>query len=269
MREYQGLNAAFYDSLSTGVEGDVDFYVGLAAEAAGPVLELGCGTGRITLPVAETGVEVVGLDLSSDMLEIARSKLAVEPAEVAARVRLVQGDMRTMELGQQFALIMIPYRAFLHLLTPEDQQQALRCIYRHLVPGGRLALNIFDPRLDIIAAHSGPLGGAIKRLGDGFVHPATGNRVMAYDTRRYDPERQLLEEYRIFEELDAEGRVVDKVYALLTLRYLYRYEMQYLLERCGFEIVALWGDWQRGPFRYGGEQIWLARRPAHSSGDRS
>jgi ubiquinone/menaquinone biosynthesis C-methylase UbiE len=261
MYEYHGLDAFYYDSLSPGLAGDVEFYTGLAIKAGGPVLELGCGTGRITLPIAEAGVEIVGVDLSHDMLAIAHRKLAAAHADVRARVQLVQGDMRDMDLGQQFPLVMIPYRAFLHLLTPEDEHAALRTIYRHLVPGGRLALNIFDPRLDLIVAHTGPLGSAIKQFGEVLVHPESGNPIMVYDTRVFDLERQLLQEYRILEEIDGEGRVVDKHYAPLTLRYIYRYEMQYLLERCGFEIEALWGDWQRGPFRYGGEQIWLVRRP--------
>ena len=267
MHEYHGLDAVLYDQLYTGAEGDVGFYRQLATESGGPVLELACGTGRITLPVAQAGVEIVGLDLSPDMLTIARGKMAAAGQDVRSRVHLVQGDMREMDLGQRFALIMIPFRAFLHLLTPEDEQKTLRVIHRHLVPGGRLALNIFDPRLDLIAAHGGPLGAAITRFGDPLTHPETGNRIMAYSTRRYDPERQLLDEYRIFEEIDADGRVVARTYAPLTLRYIYRYEMQYLLERCGFEIEALWGDWQRGPFCYGGEQIWLARRPMNEVRD--
>ena len=261
MHEYHGLDAVLYDQLYGGGEEDVDFYTELATESGGPVLELACGTGRITLPVARAGIEIVGLDLSTDMLAIAREKLGAAAQDVRSRVHLVQSDMRDVDLGQRFRLIMIPFRAFLHLLTPEDEHKALRAIHRHLVPGGRLALNIFDPRLDLIAAHGGPLGSAIMRFGDALTHPETGNRILAYSTRRYDPERQLVDEYRVFEEIDGEGRVVDKHYAPLTLRYIYRYEMQYLLERCGFEIEALWGDWQRGPFRYGGEQIWLVRRP--------
>jgi hypothetical protein len=154
---------------------------------------------------------------------------------------------------------MIPFRAFLHLLTPEDQRQALHCIREHLADDGRLVLNIFDPRLDIITAHFGPLGSALKKQSE-FVHPDTGHRVVVWDTLQYDPGRQILESYFIFEELDDDGRVISKTYTPLTLRYVYRYEMQYLLELCGYRVEALYGDFQRGPFRHGGEQIWVARR---------
>ena len=124
---------------------------------------------------------------------------------------------------------------------------------------GRLIFNVFDPRLDIISAHSGPLGEALK-LDCAFVHPDTGRRVIVWDTRQYDPGRQMLEQYFIFEELSDEGQVIRKTYSPLTLRYVYRYEMQYLLELCGFKIEALYGDFERRTFGYGGEQIWIARK---------
>jgi SAM-dependent methyltransferase len=260
MKEYDRLDAAFYDYYSTGVEGDVGFYVEEAQRAGGPVLELGCGTGRILIPIAEAGVEIVGLDRAPSMLEVARQKVARLDSAVQGRVELVEGDMRDFSLGRRFKLVMIPYRAFLHLLTAKDQRQALHCMREHLAAdsGGRLILNIFDPRLDIIGDHLGSMGSALKMVSE-FLHPDTRRRVVVWDTRQYDPERQMIEQYFVFEELDDEGRVVAKTYSQLILRYLYRYEMQYLLELCGYQVEALYGDFQRGPFHYGGEQIWVAR----------
>lgn len=259
MKEYEGADATFYDYYSTGLEGDVQFYVEEAKKAGSPVLELGCGTGRILIPVAESGVSIVGLDRSSAMLSIARRKISRLSVETRRRIELIEADMRDFQLGQRFRLVMIPYRAFLHLLTPEDQRRALGCIREHLMDDGRLILNIFDPRLDIIVAHQGSLGAALKKGGE-FIHPETGHRIVVWDTRQYDPERQMLNQYHIFEELDNGGRVVSKSYSPLTIRYVYRYEMQYLLELCGYKVEALYGDFSRGPFRYGGEQIWVARR---------
>ena len=83
---------------------------------------------------------------------------------------------------------------------------------------------------------------------------------MVSDTRSYDPAEQTLEEHRFFEEVDDEGSVFSKTTTPLYLRYVHRFEMQYLLEICGFEVEALYGDFRRGPFRHGGEQVWLARR---------
>jgi SAM-dependent methyltransferase len=124
---------------------DVPFYVDLAREAAAsglPVLELGCGTGRVTIPIARAGVEVVGLDSSPAMLGIARRKAAA----VGADVTWVEGDMRDFALDQRFGLVIIPFRSFLHLLTDADQEACLACVRRHLIPGGRFALNFFVPR---------------------------------------------------------------------------------------------------------------------------
>lgn len=259
MNEYDESSAALYDYYSTGLEGEAAFYVDEARRANGLVLELGCGTGRILIPMAEAGVAVVGLDLSPAMLAIARQKISRCDDEVRRRIEIVEGDMGDFSLGRRFDLITIPYRAFLHLPTPEDQRRALRCIREHLADDGRLVFNIFDPSLEIVAGHSGPLGSAVKRQSE-FVHPASGHRVIVWDTRRYDLERQTIEQYYVFEELDDDGRVISKRYSRMTLRFAYRYEMQHLLELCGYRIDALYGDFHRGPFRHGGEQVWITRK---------
>jgi SAM-dependent methyltransferase len=267
MKEYDRLDAAFYDYYSLGVEGDVQFYVEEAGKAGPPILEIGCGTGRILLPIAESGVSIVGLDRAPAMLSLLRQKLAKYSPDTQSRVELIEGDMRNFSLGRRFKLVTIPYRAFLHLLTPKDQRQALLCIREHLADDGHLIFNIFDPSLEIIAAHLGPLGSAPKKDSE-FIHPDTGHRVIVWDTRQYDPEQQVLEQYFIFEELGEDGRVLAKTYSPLTLRYVYRYEMRYLLELCGYKVEALYGDFRRGPFCYGGEQIWVARKDVSFKGDR-
>lgn len=260
MTSLYGSVVSFYDCFAAGLTGDVQFYVEEAEKAGSPVLELGCGTCRILIPVAESGINIVGLDNSTDMLSIARQKVAKLSAEKQKRIELVEGDMLSFSLGRQrFKLIMIPYRAFLHLMTSEDQRQSLTCIREHLADGGRLVLNMFDPRLDIITEHMGPLGAAVKKIGE-FTHPDTGQKIFIWGNRKYDPLDQTVEQYFIFEELDDGGKVISKTYSTINLRFVYRYEMQYLLELCGYRIEALYGDFQRGPFRYGGEQIWVARK---------
>jgi ubiquinone/menaquinone biosynthesis C-methylase UbiE len=154
-------NAETYDrdvGSAADAMGDVPFYLELAREAAAlgqPVLELGCGTGRVTIPIAQAGVEVVGLDNAPAMLNVARRKAAA----AALDVRWVQGDMRSFALDQRFGLVIIPFRSFLHLLTEADQLNCLACIRKHLLPGGRLALNFFAPKLP-----AGPEAPAISRI---------------------------------------------------------------------------------------------------------
>jgi len=109
---------------------DVGFFVEAALSAGGPVLEVGCGTGRVLIPTARAGVETVGLDLSTHMLAVCRKRLEAEPEPVRSRARLVQADMRRFELGRKFTLATIPFRPFQHLLTVEDQ---LSCLARKAV----------------------------------------------------------------------------------------------------------------------------------------
>ena len=258
--EYDRLDAEIYDAYTgTSIDGDVEFYVEEARRAGSPVLELGCGTGRILFPVAEAGIGVVGLDQAPSMLDVAREKLARLAPAVQGRVELVPGDMRQFSLGRRFSLVTIPYRAFLHLLTDEDQRRALQCIREHLIDGGHLALNVFDPNLSMIHTRLGVTAGTLH-LQKRFRHPRTGHDMVLWDTFRYDPERQVLTGEFLFEELHDDGSVRARFYAPLTLRWVYRYEMQHLLELAGFRVEALYGDFRRGPFRYGGEQIWIARK---------
>lgn len=259
MSEYDRTDADLYDSYSTGLDGDEAFYVEEAKKADGPVLEIACGTGRIMIPIAESGVSIVGLDRAPAMLEVARRKIAALPEEPRRRMQIVEGDMRTFSLERRFPLAIIPYRAFLHLMTADDQRRALACIREHLADGGRLVFNVFDPSIELIAAYMRPPRGTLNHLGS-FTHPSTGRRVMVSDTRRYDPLEQTLEEHRFFEEVDDEGRVLSKTTTPLNLRYVHRFEMQHLLERCSYEVEALYGDFRRGPFRHGNEQVWVARR---------
>ncbi len=256
MKEYDAVGAPAYDSYAQGVEGDVGFYVDWARRVDGDVLELGCGTGRVLVPTAEAGARIVGLDCAPAMLDVARKRLSQCPDAVGKRVELVEGDMRGFSLGRKFDLITIPFRSFLHLLTTEEQQAALRCVRDHLADDGKFVFNVFDPNLELIV---GSAGGKVARQTE-FNDPANGHRVIMSVSRRYDLAEQTIDEYFIFEELDDDGRMVSKRYSHMTLRYVFRYEMQHLLELSGFSIEALHGGFRGEPFTHGGEQVWITRQ---------
>ncbi len=132
--------AQTYDASVSDWPGEIDFYQELAAEANADgqsVLEVACGTGRVAMRLARDGVEVVGLDLSSAMLDVAREKSAG-----MSNMRWVQGDMRSLELGEAFGLVIIPGQAFHNMLTVADQIACLKSIRRHLVPGGVLVVHL-------------------------------------------------------------------------------------------------------------------------------
>jgi SAM-dependent methyltransferase len=260
MRDDYTLYPELYDLVYEDYLDDIAFYVEEARRAQGPCLELGCGTGRVLIPVAMAGGAVSGLDSSPPMIARARRKVAALPEEIRARVTLDEGDMRHFALPQRFALIYIPFRAFLHLLTTRDQIDALENIRRHLLPGGHLALNFFDPNLATIVGNSTEPSSALHRTGDEFVDPRSGNLLVEWATISYHQPRQEIEQYYIYDELDSRGRVINRYYRALRIRYIFRYEFEHLLARCGFSVEALYGSWDRGPVVHeGGELIWIAR----------
>jgi len=142
---YGRTTARFYDAAyhdNPNVGHDADFYRRLAREGAGPVLELGCGTGRVLLQIAADGFPCTGLDASRHMLDALRAKSSFP------NLRLVHAPMQRFDLGgDRFGLVYSAFRAFQHLYTVEDQLACLACIRRHLAPGGRFAFDVFQPRL--------------------------------------------------------------------------------------------------------------------------
>lgn len=172
------------------------------------------------------------------------------------RVRFVRGDMTDFSLGEALGLAIIPFRAFQALLTPAAQRSSLACIQRHLRAGGRLIIDIFDPRLDWALPDRTEPG-----LPDrpSVKHPVSGNSVtVEVLTRANDPLSQTLRERWRFTETTSSGVVVRREEELLELRWTYRYEMRYLLELCGFVIEGEFSDFKESPPTYGLEQIWVA-----------
>lgn len=250
--------ADVYDVQFGSSQVDLAFYVAEAQSARPPVLELGCGTGRITLPIAMAGVPIVGVDVSAGMLARAREKAARLPA---LPVRWHRGDMRDFSLEECFGLAIIPARSFLHLVTPEDQMQALCNILDHLLPGGRLILNLFVPNLQMIAEHSRSTR-EMLRFDHEYTDPQTGLKVCVWESRCYDPHSQRIDQRYRYDSLDADGSVITTRYRRFSLCYIWPREMEHLLVRCGYEIEALHGWFDRGPFGSdSSEQIWVVRRP--------
>jgi SAM-dependent methyltransferase len=231
-------DGALYDLVCGGIDFDFDFYVGLAKAAHGPVLDVCCGTGRILLPCLKAGVEIEGLDLFPPMLARLREKAAA----AGLNPTLHHADMARFRLARRFALIMIPFNAFPHNLTTDDQLGCLRACREHLLPGGLLALDTCFPGQPWIGAPSGARAfeGELK-------HPETGLPVRMWDTRTFDRVQQLQHSLNEIELLDAAGQVVVTHRSKTTLRWIYEHEMELLLRLAGFERWEIYGDFTGRP----------------------
>jgi len=236
---------------------DVAFYVEAAKESGGPVLEVGCGTGRVLIPTAREGVEIMGLDLSLPMLEECRKGLLHEPEEVQSRVRLVEADMRDFNLGQSFNLVTIPFRPFQHLTTVDDQLSCLGSIRRHLVEGGCLIFDIFNPALEALVSIL--FGEEIGEEPE-FTTPDGRRVVRRHKVVSRDRFNQINYVELIYYVTHPDGREERLVHSF-PMRYLFRFETEHLLVRCGFEIEHVYADFDKSLYgsEYPGEMIFVAR----------
>ena len=227
----------YYDRTYARRREDLAFYVELAKKTGGPILEYGCGSGRITLPMAEVGASVLGVDQSAPMLARLKQRLAEAPAEVRGRVRVRAGDMRKLRVKERFALITCPFNTFLHLYDREDVEAFLARVREHLAPGGVLAFDVSVPDPQELARK--PERGYRIRP---FVYPGVG-RVRYQERFDYDGMRQLLFVSCEFEpESGAERFMLP-----LAHRQFYPRELEALFHYNGFAIERWIGDFKGEP----------------------
>ena len=234
------LIARYYDLLYADRFDDLAMWLALSKDLNGDVLETGCGTGRLTLPLLQHGRKVTGIDLSAAALQAARARLQ---AGGFADAPLYQTDMRNFNLPQKaFALAFIPINTFMHCLTTQDQLATLQAVHRHLRPGGVIVVDIFHPGPDTLAEADGRM-----LLEDELTDEASGNSVQVFVVRRLDVARQIQHVTFILDELRADGTLARGTFSF-PMRYIHRYEMELLLTQSGFTPRSLFGDYDLSPF---------------------
>jgi SAM-dependent methyltransferase len=248
------IYARFYDLDFGAADADLFMYQQFASRCSSPILELGCGTGRVLLPLARQGYQITGVDLSLPMLEVARGKIAAE--DLSAQVTLSRQDMRTLELDNRFNLAFAAINSFMHLLNTDDQLAALARIRHHLNPGGLLILDLFNPDLSRLLEARGQVG-----LAKVMTDPDTGHSLMRFHSDKVDLGEQTIHVTFVMDELDSEGNVQRTLFPF-SIRYLFRFELELLLRHAGFEIEGIYGTYDLDEFDGDSpKMIAVARRP--------
>ena len=246
--------ARFYDDDYRDYDDDIEAIAMLAAECGDPILELGCGTGRVLLPLAAAKHTITGVDISPALLARAAAKLR---SQDSTRVRLVEADLRTLDLPEkQFAFAFCTSNTLMHFTSAEEQIAVLRNAAHHLRPGGRLLIDLFNPDLPRLFAVEG-----VMELADRWQDAQSGADVLKWSVRRVDVAEQLQETTFIYEEIFADGRT-QRTICPFTLRFLWRSEAELMLQTAGLLVEDVLGSFDGDPYASDSEHlILIAARP--------
>lgn len=250
--------AEYYDEdYTSGVpdRGDIAFYKKHAQQQGSPILELACGTGRILIPIAQTGTECFGLDSDREMLAMCETKVR---ALHLNNTHLQVASMDDFHYDQKFSYIYIPFRSFQHLLNTEQQLRCLHLVREHLAENGLFVLDVFAPNIEKIAAYSKMKEEWEKEFSR--KNEQTESTITRYYRAQADLSNQVIEVVMKWEERNDSGVLVARKQGNFKLRYIFRYELEHLLVRAGFDPTIL-GYFDERPYDYSsGETIAICRK---------
>jgi len=240
--------ADIYD-ISNPLREDISFWLKMAEEYGDTILELGCGTGRILIPIAEAGYEVYGLDISKKMLNILISKKNDLPEKVKEKIHIVRGDFRDYKIEKKFSMAFFAYSTLYSATTQEDQVSTIRCIHSHLKDDGVFISASFNPDIKRISENTNSL------ILD-FAHQEPNGELLLtrMSQTKYFPLNQTLKSNQIY-DIKENGRPTERYAIELNLRYIFPSEMRLMLNYCGFEIVDEFGDYNLAPFKENSPQM--------------
>jgi SAM-dependent methyltransferase len=241
--------ADLYD-LHVTVDLDVPFYVSEAQRVSGKVLELMAGTGRISLPLVEAGIDLTCVDASERMLERLRTKLRAR--DLSAVVH--RADIRDFDLGERFALVLIPFHSFSEIVEPADTERALGSAVRHLGEGGRLIVALHNPAVRLREAD-----GALRLTSS---QVTDGGRLVVSGFERLDPATRVVTRVQFYEMFDAGGRLDWKRMLEMKFRLIGVREFERLARRTGLERESLYGDYHYAEFdeQLSSFMVWVLKR---------
>ncbi len=233
--------ARYYDLIYAEYTTDITMWLDLASEAGSDILEIGCGTGRATIPLLEAGFRVTGIDVSAEALATAQAK--VDAADFGEQAVLVRADMRSFSVSRtDFDMAFIPTNTFMHCLTLTDQQATLTAAYNHLRPGGWLVLDVYHPYPPALAEADGRLEFAGQ-----FTDAVTNHTVQWFSSRQLQLDEQLQQVTFLLDDMDDTG-IVRRHTLAFPMRYVHRFEMELLLKGAGFAVKEIMGDYDQSLF---------------------
>jgi SAM-dependent methyltransferase len=223
---------------------DLPFWLDLAKSSGGPILELGCGPGRVLRELAYEGLRVTGLDHDEEMIQWARSQI---PEKLQKKITLIHGDIRHFDLPDHYPLIIVPCNTFAYF-DHDDALHLLKCAKLHLTHNGQLALAVPNPSQDnSFEADLSPNGLSESEPINDFIEPMSGNPVQVYAYEEIDREKRTYQVLWAFDELFPDGKV-NRHYHPITYHLRSLEEVIELLHHAQLDIKHVFGDYQRGPF---------------------
>lgn len=233
--------AKHYDILYGHREDDLEMWLTLTADINGEILEVGCGTGRVLIPLLQYGKQVTGIDISELALQAARAK--VEAGGFLNDVSLHVADMRNFNLApKKFDFAFVPINTFMHCQTLSDQRATLTSIYHHLNPEGILVVDLFHPSPQRLLEADGRL-----LLENDLIDDLTNHTIQWFVARHLHLEQQVQEVTFILDEIKEDGTILRDSFSF-SLRYLHRFEMTLLLRDTGFQVEKILGDYDLSQF---------------------
>lgn len=239
--------AEIYDLIHVDLTDDIKFYVEEALFSNGEILEIGCGTGRVTIPIAQTGANVTAVDISEAMLKTLSSK--IYPNNI--NLKPIKMDMRYLSLPNRFDLIIIPFHGFQSLIQYEDQSACLESLRNHLARDGTLIIDLFIPDMNMLEQEQNKVY-FIKNI----LLPDDNRSITLWHSSRFDIPNQIIST-KLFIDINENGRMIESQVKDFSLRYIHRYEAEYLFKNSGFKLKNLFGDFDRNNFGPNSEEmIW-------------
>ena len=261
--ESRTISAKYYDEAYAADKDLVDlpFYLDLAKQIGGPVLELGCGTGRVLLATARAGIAIHGVDNSFPMLNVLRRKLEREANHVRERVSVFEGDMRGFRSQRKYALVTIPFRPLQHMYTAEDQLAALRTAAFHLQDGGLLAIDVFYPKFEKLQSGIG-----LEFLELEWRPRSDPDTVIRryYRKESHDKIQQNFAATFIFRTWRA-GKMIQEEIEPLKMSYYTYPHLRALFQLAGLEIKEEYGSFAKTPLDNNAEQMIFLLKKAGTS----